>query len=285
MPIQIHRPLQIILGVDGSENSLAAAHMLKDLPLPGGSTITALGVLTLAHTVSRSKLLAALDQAKEQLKSNEVRVDTGILHGHPAAAIVQYAEEHTPDLIIVGATGLHATLGILLGGVVQQLVEYSHWPVLVVRLPYEKIQRVLIVTDGSPSSDNALECVAGQDCPSFPFPSDIELRVLHVIPVIRPEEAAVNPSLKDEEENTGKEVLDKAVKILKQSRRNADTILLHGDPATEITRYAKENEIDLIVAGSHGLSAVRSWMLGDVVRKLVHFSHCSVLVYRSPGEK
>ena len=62
---------------------------------------------------------------------------TGLLYGHPAQALAEFAGEHEPDLIVMGAKGLRATLGILLGGVAQQMVEYSRWPVLVVRLPYQ----------------------------------------------------------------------------------------------------------------------------------------------------
>jgi nucleotide-binding universal stress UspA family protein len=45
----------------------------------------------------------------------------------------------------------------------------------------------------------------------------------------------------------------------------------------------KQNQIDLIVAGSRGLSRVRSWLLGSVSRKLVHYSGCSVLIVRGQG--
>jgi len=71
--------------------------------------------------------------------------------------MIDYATENHADMIIMGAQGLRATLGILLGGVSQQVVEYAHIPVLVVRPPYEGIRRVLVVTDGSEYSQRAIE--------------------------------------------------------------------------------------------------------------------------------
>ena len=47
----------------------------------------------------------------------------------------------------MGAKGLRATLGILLGGVAQTVVEYANWPVLVVRAPFEGLHKVLLVSE------------------------------------------------------------------------------------------------------------------------------------------
>ena len=57
-------------------------------------------------------------------------------------------------------------------------------------------------------------------------------------------------------------------------------MLVRGDAATEIIDYAKERKVDLIVAGSRGLSQVRGWLLGSVSRKLVHYAPCSVLIVK-----
>jgi nucleotide-binding universal stress UspA family protein len=104
-------------------------------------------------------------------------VTTELLYGHPAAALTRYADEHPPDLIVLGAKGLRATLGILLGGIAQQMVEYAHWLVLVVRAPYTSLRCILLVTDGSTSSEHAADYLA-----RFSIPADADLRVAHVLP-------------------------------------------------------------------------------------------------------
>ena len=49
-------------------------------------------------------------------------------------------------------------------------------------------------------------------------------------------------------------------------------------PANAILDYAEEQQADLIVVGSRGLSAVKRFLLGSVASKVVHAAACSVLV-------
>lgn len=79
-----HLPLNILLAVDGSEHSLAAARLIRDLPLPADSNVTVLGVLTPRRTIGRVPLQAALEEACTILLSDNVDAITGLLHGHPA---------------------------------------------------------------------------------------------------------------------------------------------------------------------------------------------------------
>jgi len=104
--------------------------------------------------------------------------------------------------------------------------------------------------------------------------------------LIQPEIEAVLPAIEAEEQTQGQALLDRTVvKIKRITQRSSPTItiesyLTRGDAATEIIRYARDNEVDLIIAGSRGLSQVRGWLLGSVSRKLVHYAPCSVLVVR-----
>jgi nucleotide-binding universal stress UspA family protein len=50
-----------------------------------------------------------------------------------------------------------------------------------------------------------------------------------------------------------------------------------GDPAEEILRYAKENDIDLIVMGTHGRKGLDRVFFGSVAEKVVKQSPVPVL--------
>lgn len=297
---QTHR-LNILLAVDGSKHSLDAASLIRDLPLPPGSAVTALGVLTQRRTIGRADLQTALDEACLIIHTDKVDVKTGLLHGHPAEQLTEFANRHNPDLMVVGAKGLRATLGILLGGVAQQIVEYAQWPVLVVRSPYDGLRRVLLVIDGSPYSQHAADYVA-----QFPLPRNAKIDVMHVLPPLAPpeiyipsrfgglegippytsHEAELAASRQAEvEERAGQALLARTVDTLKTSKINATAVLRRGDAATEILEYARDHECDLIVAGSRGLSAVKGWWLGSVSRKLVHYATCSVLIVKAQDGK
>ena len=54
-----------------------------------------------------------------------------------------------------------------------------------------------------------------------------------------------------------------------------------GIPAEEILRVAEEEEIDLIVIGTHGWTGVRHFLLGSVAEKVVRTARCPVLIVRT----
>ena len=55
-----------------------------------------------------------------------------------------------------------------------------------------------------------------------------------------------------------------------------------GAPFLEIIRYAKENDVDLIVLGTHGRSGLAHVLLGSVAERVVRKSPCPVLTVRHP---
>ena len=60
---------------------------------------------------------------------------------------------------------------------------------------------------------------------------------------------------------------------------------VHGKPFAEITSYAQENNIDLIIIGTHGRGAVTHLLLGSVAEKIVRKSPCPVLTVHASGHQ
>ena len=58
---------------------------------------------------------------------------TATIEGKPATAIVDYAEEHEIDLIVMGTHGRRGFAHLLLGSVAEQVVRTAKCPVLTVR--------------------------------------------------------------------------------------------------------------------------------------------------------
>lgn len=56
----------------------------------------------------------------------------------------------------------------------------------------------------------------------------------------------------------------------------ASKVVLEGDPAEEIVRYAQQNQIDLIVMPTRGFGAFRRFILGSVTAKILHDTDCPV---------
>ncbi len=292
--------LNILLADDGSKHSQAAVQLLGDLPLTPQSQIKALRVFTPSDTANVWILEKALKLTTDTLSDMGKEVESELILGHPAEKIIETAEKHQASMIIIGAKGLRATLGILLGGVVQQVTEHAELPVMVVRAPYMGLRRILLTADGSEESKEMLRCMS-----TFPFPASAQFEVLHVAPPIPSEQEIVQywPSGLDvsftvpleeiqqniqeraeTEEIFGKKVLTEAHQILNEQGIDAQLVFLRGDAATEIIQYAKERESDLIVSGGRGLGPVRSWILGSVSRKLLHYAPSSVMVVKGKRE-
>jgi len=57
---------------------------------------------------------------------------------------------------------------------------------------------------------------------------------------------------------------------------------LEGDPAAEISRYAADVGIDVIVIGTHGRTGVDRLVMGSVAERVMREAPCSVLVVKLP---
>lgn len=280
--------LNILLADDASADSRAAAELIASLPHARESRITALRVFRPEQTGELSMIEEALNRTRDLLKSRHMHVHGELVIGHPTEKILEYAEAQHPDLIVLGAKGLRSAVGLQLGGVAMHLIEDGRWPVLVVRAPFQGLRRVLLVTDGSVPSIVACEYLG-----RFPLPAGTVVRVAHVLPPPRssiyvdpvggtvPLMGEAERLAVDEAETTrGNQILSDATRSLGAYGVASTSVLLRGDAAEEIIRYARENEIDLIVAGSTGIGAIRAWLLGSVSRKLVHYSEKNVLIAR-----
>ncbi len=56
----------------------------------------------------------------------------------------------------------------------------------------------------------------------------------------------------------------------------AKAVVLVGDPAVEITKFAVANQVDLIMMATHGYGKFRNLLLGSVAAKVLHDAGCAV---------
>lgn len=55
-----------------------------------------------------------------------------------------------------------------------------------------------------------------------------------------------------------------------------------GSPADDLVNYAKENQIDLIVMGTHGRTGLNRLLMGSVAEAVVRRAACPVLTIKQP---
>lgn len=58
-----------------------------------------------------------------------------------------------------------------------------------------------------------------------------------------------------------------------------------GIPSLDVTRYAKEKDIDLIVVSTHGYTGLTHFLMGSVAESIVRHAPCPVLTIRPDGHQ
>ena len=75
-------------------------------------------------------------------------------------------------------------------------------------------------------------------------------------------------------------VLKRAEHYVRDQGLELETHAREGDPAEVILRVANEQQADLIVVGSRGLTGIKRFLLGSVSNKVSHHAPCSVMIVR-----
>lgn len=116
---------------------LQILHVVPPLPSPLTNTWGGGAVLynyELLEEEARKEAQAILKAAKEQAKSPKVRADTvEALFRQVSDLIVEYAKEHSSDLIVMGTHGRTGLERLLLGSVAERVTHHSAVPVLLLR--------------------------------------------------------------------------------------------------------------------------------------------------------
>ena len=75
---------------------------------------------------------------------------------------------------------------------------------------------------------------------------------------------------------------EKMENLLKNSRLiypECEGVILKGDITDSIVAYAEENQIDLIIMGTHGGKGIEKILLGSVAERVLKRASCPVLMY------
>jgi nucleotide-binding universal stress UspA family protein len=133
--------------------------------------------------------------------------------------------------------------------------------------------KMLVAYDGSDGAKRALDLTA-----SLARHDDVVLvvSVAEGVPLFGYAGALPSP---EQEEERQSQLVD-AARLLSEHRIASSLVRRTGDPATAILELARDENVDLIVMGTRGVSAVERWLIGSVSSKVLHHAHCSVLVAR-----
>jgi nucleotide-binding universal stress UspA family protein len=125
--------------------------------------------------------------------------------------------------------------------------------------------RILVPTDGSPSAEAAARH-------GLVIAEAVDASV-HVISVAGETERTERLA-----EAQARDAISKLEELIEQeSDRSCHSVLEHGSPYEAILSYASENDIDLIVMGTHGRRGLSRVLLGSVTERVIRLSNDPVL--------
>ncbi|MCA1960719.1 MAG: universal stress protein [Desulfomonile sp.] len=93
--------------------------------------------MTVVEQSIREGAQQQLDAAAEECRRELPQVETRLLTGLPAEQVVEFADEHAIDLIVMGTHGWTGFKHLILGSTAENVLRTANCPVLTVRGPAE----------------------------------------------------------------------------------------------------------------------------------------------------
>ena len=277
----------IVAGVDGSLESVAAAHAACKLAVAGGAPCRLVhaandvnAALAFAGTgvVTETLQLAELSRARAEVAASlRDRVPAAAVHamvvstGATADVLEAVVRETGAGLLVLGGKH-HSRLGRWLGGSsVQQVVRRLTVPLLVTAGEMPAHPRVLVAVDPSYAAlPTAHEAVALARLLGSP------LRALHVIDP--------PPAIAELAPDWSREIIERdiwpTIPLVEQGK-----VFREGVPFDVIVNEARAWRADIIVVGSHGKGWVDRLIIGSVTEDLLNNLPCAVLVVPVPAPR
>lgn len=143
----------------------------------------------------------------------------------------------------------------------------------------EKFDNILIATDGSLHTRNAVK--QGLAIAKL---SGAKVYVVYVVDTAAFASMPMDATWESMYDLLRKEGEAAAMGIEKEAGNQGikiEKVILEGNPAQEIVKFADANKIDLIVMGTLGKSGLERFLLGSVAEKVIRTASCPVMVVRS----
>jgi nucleotide-binding universal stress UspA family protein len=245
------------------------------------------------------KLAACLGQLEATLPGSAERVETQVLLGSPADALLRFAAQKSPDLLVIG-TGQASLKKRLLGRVANRVVRGATCPVLTVPpAGFPKCERILVATDFSEAAREALHTAS-----RLAAVHGASLEVVHVgpSPLVVPPEVAVGAPAADpllgSSATAGapmtwleisQRVAEEEMQQLRQQAGEEGIDIGHchvefGNPAAKVLELLEHQPFDAVAVGTHGRRGLAHLMLGSVAESIIHHAQVPVLVAHRPAE-
>lgn len=216
-------------------------------------------------------------------------VETVVVTGSPADAIVHYAEDNNIDLIVMSSHGRTGSSRWVYGSVAEKVMHHAPCATAIIRahVAVEMFQnhKLLVPLDGSELAERAL-------APALALAGAVQAHIvlLRVVAGREPLAESMTP--------VGERIEEALTAAGAQERAEAEAYLQRiygvsdnqhlffdvqstdGDVADAIVSYADAQHVDVIVMSSHGRSGIGRWLHGSVAEKVLRGANCATVIIR-----
>ncbi|MFK8012354.1 MAG: universal stress protein [Marinicellaceae bacterium] len=279
----------ILVGIDGSEISNALVQYATWLAKSNGLTIKLLHTIEHSHKSehahhegnltpnNRRELLIELSEeerkeSKELIAKGKQLINAAkdkvvaagvddviakLRHGTLPEAIEDLKQEIA--LVMLGSKGKsHPSSGSGLGFHLEQSIRATDTPVFIVKKPFIEPKKVMFAYNGSPTSKRAIKMVTQGNI----YKEALEVHVV-----------CVNSDI-----NEAQKIADEAHQILSASNNKVLSKALTGDTIEQLTRYQKENNIDITAMGAFSHGKLHGFFFGSFTTKMIQQSNTNFLL-------
>ena len=289
---------RILVPLDGSELGQLALPYAEELAKALSSEVTLIFVCDTADCRYRYEHQVYVEKMAQQVsghikeKGPKITVKSVVLDGHPAAAIIDYAERNDISLIIVATHGRSGIMPWAMGSIANKILYGVNMPVLLVRASVptpaggkeeQILSPILVPLDGSEAGESALPYVR-----ELTEKLDLEVILFQVIArgqhvhtvgglsyFLYPEQQVESMKASAEQ------YLDGVGRRFAGTKATVRSELKFGDPAAEIIKFAGETDTCLVAMATHGHSGIMRWAFGSVTHKVLHGGNTPLLLVRA----
>lgn len=293
--------MKIVCAIDGSRYSEWALDWVRRLASPDDSSLllvhavdlTQFKTLPTLDQKSRSALVKvlefSLEGAARLLEGAEVKaaktwgdVRAKLLRGRAAEVIARTAAREQADLLVIGSRGVTEFQPMLLGSVSRKVLMQASCPVLVVKKPAHALKSLVLGTDGSIESWEAVAWL--KQLPETIRPAVTVAGVIPPLPLesirVPAHALAVGDQVEGVLRREATKLTARVAGTLKKAGFSAKGIVLSGSPGARLVALAGRERAGLIVVGSRSGRSAKEYFMGSVADAVVKHAPCSVLVYK-----
>ena len=237
---------------------------------------------------------ALLEEVTKRYRRRKVKVETEVLRGRPALAIIQYVltRRPRPSVVVRSHARDISPRRASFGAVDMQLLRKCPCPVWVVGVG-ERSRPKRIVAAVHPDRDDLVEQALNRRIVEAALAiTDMERGSLTVLNAWMPYGEALLEGRMSKAElrrfvsaarKTAAEQMDEFMARLGDCGARCEVALVKGEPDVVIPRYVKRHDIDMVVMGTVVRTGLAGWVMGNTAEHMLQRLQCSVLALKPEG--